>query len=103
MMVRFLDVLANPGSEAAPALLVFQSEHLDALATVLVVPCRPLDKADDLGRLTPIIRVACVRYRAIMPEMAAIRRTTLKGSWLGNAKDDRDALMAALDLLVSGF
>jgi hypothetical protein len=104
--MEFLDVIAiDETSDGISALIVFQSEHFSALGTVLVVPCRAVDGVGgaDLGRLTPVIELDGRRLRACVPEIASIPRVRLTGAVLGSAAPSRDALMAALDLLVLGW
>jgi hypothetical protein len=104
--LAFLDVIAiDETPDGICALVVLQSEHLSALDSVLVVPCRAADAATavDLGRLTPVIELESGTLRAHVPEMASIPRNRLTGEVLGSAIPSREAMMAGLDLLVLGW
>jgi hypothetical protein len=104
--LAFLDVIAiDETHDGICALVVFQSEHLSALDTVLVVPCRAVEAASaaDLGRLTPVIELEGCKLRAYVPELASIPRSRLTGEVLGSATPSREAMMAGLDLLVLGW
>jgi CcdB protein len=100
----FLDVWRTTGfASGVTHVILFQSDQLAKLATVLVIPCRPADDGPDLGRLTPNIQVGEATLRASVPELAAVPRNAIKGARVGNAADSRAELVAALDLLVLGF
>lgn len=102
--MAFLDLMPPIGSQAdLSGLIIFQADHFDALATVLVIPCRAPETSPDLGKLTPVLSVNGTRHRAFLSEMAAVPRSILKGPPLGTARDHRDRLVAALDLLVLGW
>lgn len=102
--MAFLDLMPPIRSQSdLSGLIVFQADHFEALATVLVIPCRDPATSPDLGKLTPILSVNGTRHRACLSEMAAVPRSLLKGPPLGTARADRDQLVAALDLLVLGW
>lgn len=87
-----------------PLLLDVQSELLDDLATRVVVPLAPADsrKAAAIGRLTPLVVVDKQRYRAVVPQLAGIPRKAL-GPAVGDLPGERGAIIAALDLLLTGI
>ena len=102
--MQFLDLIENPDQATradAPLLIVFQTGQARQLATVLLVPCRLSELSPDLGALTPLIDTPGGRLRAMVPEMAAVPRRAYS-SIVGSAAAHRDALIRALDLLVTG-
>ena len=87
-----------------PLLLDMQPESMPSLATRLVVPVRRADAFQGmvLQRLHPEIRVKGEAYVAFVTEMAAVPRTIL-GPVAESAQDHRAEIIAAIDLLITGF
>jgi len=85
-------------------LLDVQSDLLDGLNTVLVVPLMPLDVAPiPVRRLNPILEVAGDRYSMVTQFMAATPTRAL-GHPVGNLKlSSYDQIKAALDMIFLGF
>jgi hypothetical protein len=103
--VRFLDIYENVDPRTrrrVSALVVIQSDQAVRLDTVLIAPAYRPEQSEDLGHLTPIIEADAVRFRVMVPELAAAPRAILKGRRIGSALAYRDALVRALDLLVLG-
>lgn len=86
-----------------PLLVDAQADLLEDLQTRLVIP---LTKASALTRnpitrLTPSIEVHGEQYLLMTPQLAGIVRSEL-GAPVGNVVEQRAAVVAALDLLITG-
>jgi toxin CcdB len=94
----------NPRSKATYPLLVdAQANLLEDLQTRLVIPLTKtsaLTKRPIVG-LTPPIEIEGERYLLMTPQLAGIARSEL-GPAVGSVADQRDAIVAALDLLITG-
>src|SRR5688500_18468276 len=94
----------NPRSKTTYPLLVdAQADLLNELQTRLV---RPLTKApavtkQPIARLTPPIDIDGERFLLMTPQLAGIARSEL-GAAVGSVADQRSAIIAALDLLITG-
>lgn len=105
-MARF-DVYRNAGrlKTNVPYLLDVQSNHIEALATRIVIPLRRLDafpKVPLPADLTPILLVEGIACLLDAPQLAAIPKSQLKtpvASLLG----EQAAIISALDRLFGGF
>jgi len=96
---------ANPATrQTTPLLLEVQHDLLASLATTVVVPLRPVAamKGATLRTLTPVVEVEGREYVLVTPELAGVPRKAL-GAPFTNIEAQRSAVMAALDLLVSGI
>lgn len=100
------DVLANPEPATAgwaPYLLVLQHDLLRELATVVVAP---MVRADAFGRpaatLNPVFTIADARVVLSVAELAGVSRSGL-GQRITSLADERDVILAALDLLFTGI
>jgi len=102
-MAQF-DVHRNPGSRDFPLVLDVQSELLSRLATRVVVPMarRSAWALQPIKRLNPTARIAEVEYVLVFQELAAIPAGEL-GARVGSLAKRRADLIAALDLLFTGF
>jgi toxin CcdB len=95
----------NPRSKAAfPLLVDVQSDLLEDLQTRVVVP---LTKAAALAKkplthLTPILRFDGEEYVLLTPQLAGIGRSDL-GPPVGSLSSERQAIIAAMDFLLTGF
>ncbi|WP_257310070.1 CcdB family protein [Geothrix fuzhouensis] len=95
----------NPGTNTAiPFLLDVQSEVLSMLGTRLVVPLYRTDAANvhTMSRLTPVVDFQGQPLVAIVPELAGIPRREL-GAIAGDLLSSRGEILAAMDLLLTGF
>ncbi len=105
LMAQF-DIHTNidPKSRSrTPYILDIQSDHLDVLATRIVVPVQKIRDGDDrITRIHPIVEIAGQRYVAVVSEMAAILARIL-GPVVATAADARTDIVAAVDLLITGF
>ncbi len=87
-----------------PFLVDVQSDLLEDLQTRVVIP---LSKAGALTKkpvshLTPILQFDGETYVLMTPELAGVARNDL-GAAAGNLSDRRDAILAAMDFLLTGF
>lgn len=95
----------NPATRARiPYLVDVQSELLDSLTTRVVVPlCKPVVLKGRLAeRLNPVFQVEGRKVCLLTPELAGVPARTL-GVPVGSLSGERDAFIAALDLLISGI
>ncbi len=95
----------NPASRTRiPYLLDVQSDLLDPLATRVVVPlCKPeVLKGRLAERLNPVFEVEGRKVAMLTPELAGVSRKIF-GDKIDNLSGDRVAIIAALDLLITGI
>ena len=104
-MAQF-DVYKNPNEDTNPVfpyLLDVQADLLDSLATRVVVP---LMAASAMGKaikhLDPQFQVGETTVFMSTPEIAGVTIRTL-GEKIGSLKEQRHAIIAALDFLFTGF
>ena len=94
----------NPATrELYPLLVDIQADLLTDLQTRVVIPLtqsRPLVKRP-LAILMPIIQIAGEDYALVTPELAGIAKSAL-GARVANIEAQRDTIISALDLLVTG-
>lgn len=100
-------VHANPDpntQQAIPFLLDVQSDLLSPLETRVVVPLYLSSAAQvpPMSRLTPVVSFQGKSLVAMVPEVAGVSRRHL-GPVVGQLPDARPDMLAALDLLISGF
>ena len=96
---------ANPASRARISyLLDVQSDLLVSLATRVVVPlCKPgILKGRLAERLNPVFEVEGREVAMLTPELAGVSAKAL-GEAIGNLSSQRGAIIAALDLLITGI
>ncbi len=95
----------NPSTKAMyPYLIDIQSPLLDSLATRLVIP---LSQKSNFGGtqikdLNPAITFDGKEYLLLTQQMAAIYSSNL-GSQVGDVANMRQAILASIDLLITGF
>ena len=100
-------VYANPDSKtqkSIPFLLDIQSELLSLLETRVVVPLylKSAAKIHPISRLTPVISFQNKSLVAMVPEMAGVSKRHL-GNAVGHLTEVRSEMLAAVDLLLTGF
>ena len=105
-MAQF-DVYRNPNPATrsrVPYLLDVQSDLLDPLATRIVVPlCKPeVLSGKPAERLNPAFEVEGRKLLMLTPELAGVSRKAL-GERVANLAADRAAIIAALDLVLTGI
>jgi toxin CcdB len=100
------DVVANPfprSRERQPLLVTLQSDVLArALDTIVVAPLEPKGSGTFADRLNPEVEVDGQAFVLITQEIVTVRKNVLGASCASIAKD-RDKVIAALDLLFTGF
>lgn len=89
--------------DAVQLLVICQSDYLDHLPTRFVVPLIPVGRAPPAAaQLNPILSFNGKDY-VLAPNAAATLRVSQLGTKLGSLRREQDAIMGALDLLISGF
>jgi toxin CcdB len=95
----------NPATRSRyPLLLDIQSDLLDALATRVVIPLAVVSAARSrlMETLTPTLRFEGKQYVMLTPQLAGVATRDL-GPVVGDLKSERDTLIAAIDLLITGI
>ena len=82
-------------------LIILQSDALSPLRTAVVAPLRAASDMPDLGRLTPRIKVKGRIFAISVTELASMPRNLL-GPAIANAKNEREKIISALDMLFTG-
>lgn len=105
-MARF-DIYRNENPATCirfPYVLDIQAELLSELPTRLVVPLRAGTGTEPwiVSRLHPILKLGDNTFIAGFSEMAAVPSNIL-GNNVGTAQAQREDLIAAIDLVVTGF
>jgi toxin CcdB len=104
-VIHQFDVFANPdAAEAAyrPFLVALQSDLVSDLTSTIVAP---LVKREDIGgaqRLNPLVTVADQEFWLATHELFALDRRILRNK-IASLADRRDQIIAALDMLFTGF
>ncbi len=100
------DIIANPfprSRDRQPFLLVLQSDLLlRNLDTVVVAPLEPAGSSTFADRLNPPVVVDGESFVMITQELVTVRKNVL-GAVRASAIGERDKIIAALDLLLTGF
>lgn len=95
----------SPRTQAdVPYLLAVQSNLLQELATEVVVPLyrKTPQGPRPITRLMPELSVAGMPFIMLTPQLAGMAVRDL-GEPVANLADQRDLILAALDLLFTGF
>jgi len=100
------DVYENKQPETRqrfPYLLDVQADLLDSLDTLVVIPLAPKAAARRalLAQLMPVVRVKNRDFLAYTPQLAGLARSKL-GPRVANLAEAREAIISALDLLLTG-
>ncbi len=99
-------VYRNPGADSRsrfPLLLDIQSDLIGALETRVVVPLAPAGKESRwVTVLMPIFDIDGKRYAMCTPQLAGVAKAGI-GAEVADLASRRDEVIAALDLLISGF
>jgi toxin CcdB len=104
-MSRQFDVVANPeASEAAhrPFLVVLQSDLVSGLRSTVVAPLIPRERMTGATRMNPIVTVEGREFWLATHELFAVDRRMLRAT-VANLAASRDAIIAALDFVFTGF
>jgi toxin CcdB len=105
-MIRQFDVVDNPDpieAEARPYLLNLQSDLVHELTSTVVAPLVPKAEMTGARRLNPVVIVEGREFWLATHELFAIDRRMLNKGAVANLTHDRDAIIAALDLIFTGF
>lgn len=105
-MIRQFDVVDNPDpleAESRPYLLNLQSDLVHELTSTVVAPLVPRADMTGARRLNPIVTVDGREFWLATHELFAIDRRMLNKDAVANLANDRDAIIAALDLIFTGF
>lgn len=105
-MARF-DVYRNLGHHqtTVPYLLDVQSNHLDALATRIVIPLRRMDKFPQVvlpKDLIPVFMIEGIECLLDAPQLAAIPKSELK-VLVTTLATNQSSITTSLDRLFGGF
>ena len=104
-MAKF-DVYPNPSSSAVttPYLLDVQSDLIAELGTRVVVPLYTATamKGRTLKTLTPTFEIDDQQYVMVTPQLAGIAKKQL-GTQVADLSAQRNEIIAALDLLITGI
>ncbi|MEX2033586.1 MAG: CcdB family protein [Xanthobacteraceae bacterium] len=103
--INQFDVVPNPfGSrERQPYLVALQSDLLSGnLDTVVVAPLEPSGADTFADRLNPPVEVDGQSFVLIAQELVTVRKSAL-GPPRASLAGDRDRIIAALDMLFTGF
>lgn len=104
--LKQFDVVANPfprSRERQPYLATLQSELLArSLDTTVVAPLEPAASGTFADRLNPRVEIDGRPFALIAQELVTVRKNVL-GPACGSIANERDAIIAALDLLFTGF
>ena len=104
--VKQFDIVANPfarSRERQPLLVALQSDLMSrSLDTVVVAPLEAADTGQFADRLNPNMIVEGKSYVLIAQELVTVRKSVL-GEPRGSLGHERDRIIAALDLLFTGF
>jgi toxin CcdB len=104
--MKQFDVVANPfprSRERQPFLVALQSDLLvRSLDTVVVAPLERAASGTFADRLNPRIEVEGQPFVLVAQELVTVRKSVL-GSARASIAGDREAIIAALDLLFTGF
>jgi toxin CcdB len=99
-MARF-DLYSGVGSDKGYVVDV-QANLLESLATRVVIPLLPRDRAEAVRDLNPVVRVDDEDYVVMTQELSAVPRFSLRRK-VGSLADRRDEITRALDVLLIGF
>jgi toxin CcdB len=104
--MKQFDVVANPFSrsrERQPLLVALQCDLLvRSLDTVVVAPLERASTGTFVDRLNPRVEVDGEPFVLIAQELVTVRKSAL-GNARGSVGAERDTIIAALDVLFTGF
>jgi toxin CcdB len=104
--MKQFDVMANPfprSRERQPFLVALQSDLLvRSFDTVIVAPLEPAASGTFADRLNPRVELEGRSFVLIAQELATVRKSLL-GDPRGSIAAAREPIIAALDLLFTGF
>lgn len=100
------DIFANPfprSQRRQPFLISLQSDLLSqSLDTVVVAPLEPAGTEAFADKLNPRVTIDNAPFVLIAQELVTVRKSAL-GEPRGSLAGERDPIIAALDVLFTGF
>ena len=104
--MKQFDIIANPfprSRERQPFLVALQSDLMvRSLDTIVVAPLEPAASGTFVDRLNPRVDVDGRPFVLVAQELVTVRKSVF-GNPHGSVAGARDAIIAALDLLCTGF
>lgn len=101
-MTQF-DVCRARGTGGAPYLVILQSDLAARLDTVVVAPLWPLaEQPLPIRKLQPLVTLKTGEHVLSVQELLSIPRSAL-GAVVDNLGHERAAVIAAIDLLFTGY
>jgi toxin CcdB len=104
--MKQFDVVANPfprSRDRQPFLVTLQHDLLTrSLDTIVVAPLEPASSGTFADRLNPQVEIDGQAFVVIAQELTTVR-TSMLGEARSSIASDRDKIIAALDLLFTGF
>ncbi len=104
-MIQQFDLFANPDTNDAahrPFLVVVQSDLVSDLKSTIVAPLVRRQDMAGAQRLNPLVTVAGDEFWLATHELFALDRRILRKR-IASLAECRDQIIAALDMLFSGF
>jgi toxin CcdB len=105
-MIRQFDVIANPDpleTDFRPYLINLQSDLVSELTSTVVAPLVPHGLMKGARRLNPVVSVDGAQFWLATHELLAIDRRMLGSGTIVNLSNDREAIIAALDIVFTGI
>jgi toxin CcdB len=103
--MKQFDIVANPfprSRERQPFLVALQSDLVRSLDTVVVAPLEPAASGAFADRLNPRVEIDGQPFVLLAQELVTVRKSVL-GPPHTSIAGAREAVIAALDLLFTGF
>jgi toxin CcdB len=102
--MRQFDVVATTAVDRplVPYLVILQSDLLTDLATRLAAPFLAPERFQPIRHLNPVFAFAGGRWMMATQMMAAVPRAELGGEVVTSLAHERDAIIRAIDFLLSG-
>ncbi len=104
-MPKQFDVCKNPNPDTkayAPWLLVLQSDMIETRSSCVVAPLVKVGNFQPVQKLHPVVTIENNDYIISTAELAGISRQDI-GPVVCSLQNQRDDIIAALDLLFLGF
>ena len=104
-MIRQFDVVSNPDADEAaqrPFLVILQSDIVYDLRPTIVAPLVVREAMQGAHRLNPVVNVDGREFWLATHELFAVDRSILRKK-VATLSDRRDAIIAALDFVFTGF
>jgi len=108
VVVRQFDIVHNPNKQTRqtrqtfPYLVVLQHEIIDVSNTVVVAPLIPRTSTIPADRLHPKLTVDGDTFTLVTHDLGATKRSDLV-DMVTNVADQRNEIIAALDLVFTGI